>query len=141
MTAHDGYTVLPAPAMIENFQPHMHVRGKEYTMEAILPDGRVEVLNRTRNFHFNWSVNYVYDPDVAPVLPKGTVIHIRSVQDNTSANKNNPDPDQWVGFGDRTVDEMSHAWVNVTYISDDDYKDFLSKHKPERAATDRSSQQ
>ena len=25
--------------------------------------------------------------------------------DNTKANKNNPDPEQWVGYGDRTVDE------------------------------------
>jgi hypothetical protein len=25
---------------------------------------------------------------------------------------------------------MAHAWVNVTYISDDDYKEWYSKHKP-----------
>src|SRR5260370_39727397 len=99
--------------MLENFQPHMHVRGKEYTMEAIYPDGRVEVLNHTGNFHFNWSVNYVYDPDVAPVLPKGTTIHIRSVQDNTAANKDNPDPRQWVVGGPRTVDEMSQANTQI----------------------------
>lgn len=38
--------------------------------------------------------------------------------DNTKANPNNPDPDQWVGYGDRTVDEMAHAWMNVVYLSD-----------------------
>ena len=27
-------------------------------------------------------------------------------------------------LGDRTVDEMGHAWVNVTYISDEDYADW-----------------
>ena len=42
--------------------------------------------------------------------------------DNTKANKNNPDPEQWVGYGDRTVDEMAHAWMNVVYLTDDEYK-------------------
>ena len=28
----------------------------------------------------------------------------------------NPDPNQWVGWGDRTVDEMAHNWVDVTYL-------------------------
>ena len=50
--------------------------------------------------------------------------------DNTSGNPNNPDPDQWVGFGDRTVDEMGHAWMNVTYISDEEYGAWAAQHKP-----------
>ncbi len=57
----------------------------------------------------------------APVLPAGTTLRITAWYDNTANNRNNPDPEQWVGFGDRTVDEMGHAWVNVTYISQDDY--------------------
>ena len=47
--------------------------------------------------------------------------------DNTKANKNNPDPDQWVGYGDRTVDEMAHAWINVVYLSDEEYKAVLAE--------------
>ncbi len=35
----EGYTVLKAPARLENFQPHMHLRGKAMLLEAILPDG------------------------------------------------------------------------------------------------------
>jgi hypothetical protein len=47
-----------------------------------------------------------------------------------------------VGWGDRTVDEMAHAWVNVTYISDEDYQTWLAKHKPARgAAAERASLQ
>jgi hypothetical protein len=46
--------------------------------------------------------------------------------DNTAANRINPDPQQWVGWGDRTVDEMAHAWVNVTDISDEDYKQWVA---------------
>ena len=35
------------------------------------------------------------------------------------ANKANGS-NQWVGWGERTVDEMAHAWVNITYMSDAD---------------------
>ena len=30
-------------------------------------------------------------------------------------------PEQWVGWGDRTVDEMAHAWVDVTYLEQEDF--------------------
>ena len=63
------------------------------------------------------------------MLPKGTVIHVTALHDNTTANPNNPDPNQWVGWGDRTVDEMAHAWVNVTYLSENDYQEHLAKQK------------
>jgi len=132
-----AYHVLKAPARIENFQPHMHLRGKAMSMEAILPDGTTQLLSYVDKFNFNWMNNYIYSDDAAPVLPKGTVIHITAWHDNTAANPNNPDPDQWVGQGDRTVDEMAHAWVNVTYISDEDYKAWLAEHKPAKAAATR----
>ena len=124
----EGYTALRAPARLENFQPHMHLRGKAMLLEAILPDGSKRTLSYVDHFSFNWMTNYIYSDDAAPVLPKGTLIHVVAWHDNTPNNKNNPDPDQWVGWGDRTVDEMAHAWVNVTYISEEDYQAWLAKH-------------
>ena len=53
--------------------------------------------------------------------------------DNTKANKNNPDPDQWVGYGDRTVDEMAHAWMNVVYLSEEEYQQMLTDRKARMA--------
>ena len=53
--------------------------------------------------------------------------------DNTKANKNNPDPDQWVGFGDRTVDEMAHAWMNVTYFNEEEYTALQAERKAKLA--------
>jgi hypothetical protein len=130
----EGFTALRAPAMLENFQPHMHLRGKAMLLEAILPDGTRRTLNYVGNFNFNWMTNYIYADEAAPVLPKGTIIHVTAWHDNTTAKASNPDPNQWVGWGDRTVDEMAHAWVNVTYISDDDYKEWAAKHKPQKTA-------
>src|SRR5262245_25562876 len=112
---------------VENFQPHMHLRGKGMSLEAILPDGTTRMLSRVDHFDFNWMTNYIYADDAAPILPKGTQLKVTAWYDNTRANKNNPEPDQWVGFGDRTVDEMGHAWINVTYMSDEDYAQELAK--------------
>ena len=114
---------------VENFQPHMHLRGKAMSMEAILPTGQSMMLSYVDHFNFNWMNNYVYADDAAPLLPKGTILKITSWYDNTKANPDNPDPNQWVGFGDRTVDEMGHAWVNITYMSDEDYQAEVAKKK------------
>ena len=116
------YHVLRAPTRLENFQPHMHMRGKAMRMEAVYPDGRTELLNQVNNFQWNWHVNYIYEDHVAPLLPKGTTLVFTAWHDNTEQNPNNPDPEQWVGWGDRTVDEMAHAWVDVTYLEQDDFE-------------------
>jgi hypothetical protein len=139
VTETQAFHVLNRPARLENFQPHMHLRGKAMAMEAILPDGTVQMLSYVNNFNFNWMNNYIYTDDAAPVLPKGTILHVTAWHDNTTANKDNPDPDQWVGYGDRTVDEMAHAWVNVTYISEEDYSEWASKHPKSRGAGARAS--
>lgn len=125
----EGFTVLKENTMITNFQPHFHLRGKAMEVKAILPDGSTQVVSYVGNFNFNWMTNYIYADDAAPVFPKGTVIQVSAWYDNTKNNPNNPDPDQWVGYGDRTVDEMAHAWMNVVYLSDDEYKSWLDAKK------------
>jgi hypothetical protein len=141
LSSTEGFTVLKENALITNFQPHFHLRGKSMQVEAILPDGSTQVISYVGNFNFNWMTNYIYDDDAAPLLPKGTVIHVSAWYDNTKANKNNPDPDQWVGYGDRTVDEMAHAWMNVVYLSDDEFKTMAAERKNKTVkATDEKQQ-
>jgi hypothetical protein len=130
----DGFTVLTENALIENFQPHFHLRGKAMRVEAIKPDGTRETLSYVDKFNFNWMTTYIYADDVAPVYPKGTIIHVTAWHDNTRANKNNPDPDQWVGSGDRTVDEMAFAWMNVEFLSDSEYQ-ALAKERAQNRQT------
>src|SRR6059036_2428194 len=142
MAMTEGFTVLKENALIENFQPHFHLRGKSMQVEAILPDGSNQIISYVGNFNFNWMTNYIYDDDAAPLLPKGTVIHVTAWYDNTKANKNNPDPDQWVGYGDRTVDEMAHAWMNVVYFNDAEYKALGEERKAKTVkTTDNEKQQ
>jgi hypothetical protein len=118
----EGFMVLRENARVESYQPHMHLRGKAMMVEAIMPTGQRQVLSLVSNFNFNWMTTFVYDDDVAPLLPKGTMVKVTAWHDNTAAKKTNPDPNQWVGWGDRTVDEMAHAWINFIYMKDEDFK-------------------
>jgi hypothetical protein len=138
----EGFFLLRQNARVESFQPHMHLRGKAMAMEAILPNGQIQVLSHVADFNFNWHNTYVYKETAAPLLPKGTLIKVTAWHDNTTANKANPDPNVWVGYGDRTVDEMAHAWVNVTYMNDADYRAAIEeRRKALNLTTNTASQQ
>jgi mono/diheme cytochrome c family protein len=121
MVRFDGYQRLNKPAKIIAFQPHMHIRGKVQCLELIYPNGSTEMIN-CAHFNYNWHLTYNYEDDVAPLVPAGTLLHIISWQDNTTANKNNPDPKNWVGNGQRTIDEMAFAWIGWYDLTDEDYK-------------------
>jgi len=136
-----GFFVMKQAGRLENFQPHMHLRGKAMSIQAILPDGTQRMLSSVDHFNFNWMTNYIYADDAAPVLPKGTVLQVKALYDNTNGNRFNPDPSQWVGYGDRTVDEMGHAWVNITYISDEDYNAWAAAHKKSDTRAEQASLQ
>jgi hypothetical protein len=49
--------------------------------------------------------------------------------DNTSGNKFNPDPTNPVAFGQRTIDDMSFAWVSYYYLTDEEYKKQAEERK------------
>jgi len=142
---HDGYFRLPKPALLSAFQPHMHNRGKAMCMEAIYPDvradsarpgpARTETLSCVSNYQFGWHITYPYADDVAPLLPAGTIIHITSWHDNTAANRYNPNPKTWVGGGSRSIDEMSFAWVSLTYLDESDYQQRVQARKNPQATT------
>ena len=113
----------------------MHNRGKRMCVEAILPSGRAEMLN-CMGFEFNWHKVYNYEDDVTPLLPAGTMLHTILWHDNTAQNRSNPDPRNWVGYGQRTIDEMAFAWVTWTYLEEEDYKAMVAD-RAKRRATER----
>ena len=117
-----GVHVLNRPALLGSFRPHMHMRGREQSLEAIYPNGRRAMLGRVDNYNHFWQISYKYEDNVAPLLPKGTVLLITTTWDNTADNPVNPDPRQWVVFGQRGVDEMSHVWLGMTYLSDEQFE-------------------
>jgi len=54
------------------------------------------------------------------------------VFDNTAGNPINPDPEQWVVFGRRGVDEMSHAWVGITYVNEEQFANAVAERRAQQ---------
>lgn len=124
-----GVRVLQQAALITSFRPHMHMRGRAQSLEAVYPDGQRKMLARVDKYNHTWQISYKFDDDAAPILPKGTTLIITSTWDNTANNPNNPDPRQWVVFGQRGVDEMSHLWLGITYLSDEQFERLTAERR------------
>ena len=122
----DGYYVLPEPTQVTAFQPHMHIRGKRMCVEAVHPSGTIETLSCTGH-NFGWHIVYNYADEVAPLLPAGTILHVMGWHDNTATNRYNPDPKNWVGFGNRSIDDMSFAWMSFFHMPEEVYQEKLAE--------------
>jgi len=128
----DTYVTLTKPTRVFSWEPHMHTRGKGMCMEVIYPHAgkrpggsKVETLNCVFNFKFNWMLVYEYAPQVQPLLPAGSVIHFISWHDNTV--KKESDLGNWIGFGQRTIDEMSHAWITYFNLSEEEFQQAVAE--------------
>jgi len=128
VTRSDGYYHFDKPVHITAIQAHMHNLGKRMCVEAILPTNTTEQLNCV-GWDFNWHKVYNYADDVSPLFPAGTVLHTILWHDNTAANRANPDPRNWRGYGQRTLDEMAFAWITWSNLTDDDYKAMVAARK------------
>ena len=135
VTRHDGYYTLMKAAQLISYQPHMHMRGKAMTMEAIYPSGETETLSAVDRFDFNWHVAYVYEDDVAPLLPAGTVLHTIGIHDNSAGNRVNPDPTVWVGTGNRSIDDMLQNHVILKYLEEEDYQQRVEERRAQLGLT------
>jgi hypothetical protein len=123
-----GFHTFKTPVRIDSFQPHGHARLVGMTAEVFYPEtGRLEMISSISNWTNQWHTSHVYEDDYAPLLPVGAVLVLTGYYDNTAANKANPDPDQWVGGGSRTTDEMSHAWITITHLDDEGYMKILAE--------------
>ncbi|MGD1094398.1 MAG: hypothetical protein ABSB35_20710 [Bryobacteraceae bacterium] len=118
----DAYFKLEQPARLTSYMPHLHNRGKAQCLEAIYPNMTTQTINCVSRYNFGWQIVYNYAEDVAPLFPAGTIMHTISWHDNSSKNPWNPDPRNWVGFGNRTSDDMARAWLNWYYMSDEEFK-------------------
>jgi mono/diheme cytochrome c family protein len=130
-----GFHSFKTPVRIDSFQPHGHFRLVAKTLEIFYPDtGKLEMVSSISNWTNNWHTSHIYEDDAAPLVPKGAVLVITGYYDNTRANKGNPDPEQWVGLGSRTADEMSHAWIAVTHLDDEGYARLVAERENRKKA-------
>lgn len=99
-----AYSVLQQNQKITSFEPHLHAPGERMCLEAIW-GMNIETLTCVGYDH-NWVRTYEYHDDYAPLLPKGTILHITGYMDNSPTNRNVPDPRNWQGSGNRSVTNM-----------------------------------
>ena len=140
ISRHDGYTVLTENVRMTAYQPHLHNRGKRQCLETISPTGRIETVNCV-DWNFGWHITYNYATDVQPLLPKGTVLHITTWHDNTAANKWNPDPTNWVGYGQRSSDDMAFAWISWFALSDEEFEQHVEERRRTQGAAPASNRE
>ena len=125
-----GFHSFDHPVRSDSFQPHGHLRMNAAALEIFYPQtGRTEQISQISECSAIWHHSHIYEPDVAPLLPAGAVLVIKQWYDNTTDNPNNPDPDQWVTWGQRTGDEMSHAWIAITHLDQESFETMVAERE------------
>ena len=131
-----AYTVLNEHTKILSFEPHLHAPGARMCLEAIWGYS-TQTLNCVGYDH-NWVRGYDYDDDYAPLLPKGTILHIVGYMDNSPKNKNVPDSRNWQGSGNRSVANMFIDLGNRVSLTDEQFMAEM-KARREKLKLSRSS--
>jgi mono/diheme cytochrome c family protein len=122
-----AYATLQEHTKISTFEPHMHAPGVRMCLEAIWGIN-IQTLNCVGYDH-NWVKQYVYDDDAAPLLPKGTIVHLIGFLDTTPANRNPADPRNWAGGGRRSIANM---FINLGYsvaLSEEQFQAEMAKRR------------
>jgi len=122
-----AYATLTEHTKIIAFEPHLHAPGVRMCLEAIWGHN-IQTLNCVGYDH-NWVKQYVYDDDAAPLLPKGTIVHLIGFLDTTPANKNPADPRNWAGGGRRSVANM---FIDLGYsvaLTEEQFQSEMAKRR------------
>ena len=106
---------VPNDATLLAFFPHMHLRGKAFRYEAVLPNGQTQMLLDIPRYDFNWQLSYRLAEPLT--LPGGSTIRVTAWYDNSTNNPANPDATRTVRWGPQTYDEMMIGYVE--YYMDD----------------------
>ena len=122
-----AYKVLTDNIKVITFEPHLHAPGERMCLEAIW-GYTIETLSCVGYDH-NWVRGYAYEDDAAPLLPKGTILHIVGYMNNTSTNPNVPDPRNWQGSGNRSVTNMFIDLGMRVKLSDEQFLEEMEKRR------------
>jgi mono/diheme cytochrome c family protein len=122
-----AYATLTENTKIIAFEPHLHAPGVRMCLEAIW-GMNIQQLSCVGYDH-NWVKQYIYADDAAPLLPRGTIVHLIGFLDTTAANKNPADPRNWAGGGRRSVSNM---FIDLGYsvaLTDEQFQAEMAKRR------------
>jgi len=127
-----AYLVLQQPTKIATFEPHLHAPGQRMCLEAIWG---INIQTLTcAGYDHNWVRQYEYEDDYAPILPRGTILHIIGYMDNTPNNKNIPDPRNWQGSGNRSIANMFIDLGQSVPLTDDEFQQEMAERRKKLGA-------
>ena len=107
------YYQFPTDVVIHALGPHMHYRGKDFTLYKVENPGTLDekrtLVLRVATYDFNWQRTYEF---VNPLrLKAGDALLSVAHFDNSRLNPNNPDPEAAVRFGLKSEQEMLNMRV------------------------------
>jgi hypothetical protein len=129
-----GITAYTDPVTIYQFQPHAHLRGKEFTYSVVYPDGREQSVLHVPKYDFHWQLGY--DLETPLRLPAGSKLVVTAHYDNSLKNEgllnhhghvddsnpaHNPGPDKEVYFRaqNQSWDEMFSPFIQYSIDGED----------------------
>ena len=122
-----AYATLAENTKIIAFEPHLHAPGVRMCLESIWGIN-VQTLSCVGYDH-NWVHQYVYQDDAAPLLPKGTIVHLVGFLDTTAANKNPADERNWAGGGRRSIANMFIDLGYAVSLTDEQFQAEMAKRR------------
>ena len=116
---------IPKRAKLLSISPHMHFRGSAFAAELksanLQPASNDQQTTETANseillsvpeYDFNWQHTYQLQEPIA--LKPTDRLKIKVTFDNSESNPFNPDPTQFVTWGDQTWEEMAIGFFDVS---------------------------
>jgi hypothetical protein len=114
-TVHARLQDMPSDGELLSISPHMHLRGKAF--EVLAKRGQqTETILKVPNYDFNWQHTYEYSQPVP--FKDIDQIDIAATFDNSSSNPFNPNPNEYVMWGDQTWEEMTLGYFDVAVSRD-----------------------
>jgi peroxiredoxin len=100
---------LPEDGELLAVTPHMHYRGKSFRLFG--GSAQQSVLLDVPNYDFNWQHTYQFSVPLR--LNRLERLAFAATFDNSATNPFNPNPNEWVAWGDQTWEEMAVAFFEV----------------------------
>lgn len=101
---------IPSEAELLAIAPHMHLRGKSFRLFMKQKD-ESEILLDVPHYDFNWQ--HIYELSQPMKLDDVDSLEFTVKFDNSKENPFNPDPSEYVTWGDQTWEEMAIAFFEV----------------------------
>jgi hypothetical protein len=108
-----GVMKVNEPITLYALWPHMHYRGRDMTFVLVDRNGKEETLLSVPKYSFAWQ--FTYELASPRRIAQGSLIKAIAHYDNSSRNKDNPNPNEEVTWGPQANNEMFDPYVEITY--------------------------